>query len=152
MLFLFLVYTLTGGNQSDASPISSIPSINPRADLSCDDINNCRTISGIVWSCLSTIFLCTWVSLHPNITIAPDTRGMGGFKKSVVHPLLGFMKNKLPLFLCALIAPEYILAWAIRQYLSAGDIKQKSRYLLVLARNLLNNIQCQGGQGPMDSL
>jgi len=81
-----------------------------------------------VWSCFSTIFLCTWVTLHPNITIALDTRGMDRFQKSVVHPLLSFMKNKLPLFLCALIAPEYILAWAIRQYLKAGEIKREGSF------------------------
>ena len=125
MLFLLLAYSLNQSNPSDASPISSIPSIKPPSDFSCDDINNCRTISNIVWSCFSTIFLCTWVSLHPNIVIARDTRGLGWFKKSVVHPLLGFMRNKLPLFLCALLAPEYILAWAIRQYLKAGDIRKK---------------------------
>jgi hypothetical protein len=49
--------------------------------------------------------------------------------------LRDFAKNKLPLFLCALLAPEYILAWAIRQYLSAGEIKQKGRFLLVSAAN-----------------
>jgi len=135
MLFLLLVYSLAGGNESDASPISSIPSITPRADVSCNDLNNCRTISSIVWSCFSTIFLCTWVTLHPNITIARNTRGMGWFKRSVVHPLHGFMKNKLPLFLCGLVAPEYILAWAIRQYLNAGAIKQKGGFLLVAVRS-----------------
>ena len=77
---------------------------------------------------------------------------MGWFKKSVVHPLRGFMKNKLPLFLCALIAPEYILAWAIRQYLKAGGIKQKGGILFVRTRNLLNSIQSQGGQELTGSL
>jgi hypothetical protein len=77
---------------------------------------------------------------------------MSWFKKSLVHPLLGFMKNKLPLFLCALIAPEYILGWAIRQYLKAEDIRQKGIFLLVRARKLLSNIQFQGGQERMDSL
>jgi hypothetical protein len=144
MLFLFLVYSLIGSNQGDATPISSIPSLNLRADIPCNDLNNCRTISSIVWSCFSTIFLCTWVSLHPNIAIARDTRGMGWFKKLVVYPLHGFMKNKLPLLLCALTAPEYILSWAIRQYLSAGAIKQKGRFLLVPTKKLLNNIPVPG--------
>jgi hypothetical protein len=151
MLFLLLVYSLTGSNHGDATPIPSIPSLKPRADVSCNDLNNCRTIWSIIWSCFLTIFLCTWVSLHPNIVIARDTRGMGWFKKLVVYPLHGFMKNKLPQLLCALLAPEYILAWAIRQYLSAGEIKQKGRCLLVPARKLLNKIQSQGGQEPMDS-
>jgi hypothetical protein len=76
---------------------------------------------------------------------------MGWFKKLVVHRLLGFMKNKLPLFLCGLLVPEYILGWAIRQYLKAGDIKKRGRVLLVRARALLNSIQSQDGQEHMDS-
>jgi hypothetical protein len=141
MLFLFLVYSLVQSDPGDASPI---PSINPRADVSCNDINNCRTISSIILSCLSTIFLCTWVSLHPNIAAARGTGAMGWLRD--------FTKNKLPLFLCALLIPEYILGWAIRQYLSAGDIKQEGGFPLVLVKRLLNGVQCQGGQGRMDSL
>jgi hypothetical protein len=26
-----------------------------------------RSIWGIIWSCLSTIFACTWIAVHPNI-------------------------------------------------------------------------------------
>jgi hypothetical protein len=139
MLFLLLVYFLKQGNLSDASPISSIVN-NPRADFSCNDLNNCRTISSIVWSCFSTIFLCTWVTLHPNIVIARDTRDLGWFKRVVVDPLLGFMKNKLPLFLWALLTPEYILACAIRQYLKAGEIMQECGFLLMPARTVLSGI------------
>jgi hypothetical protein len=77
---------------------------------------------------------------------------MGKFTKSVIHPLHGFMRNKLPLFLCALIAPEYILGWAIRQYLKAEDMKQNGGFLHPAARRLLNSLQFQGGQEHMDSL
>jgi hypothetical protein len=132
MLFRLFLYSLTQSDPGDASPIPSITSIKPRADFSCHDLNNCRTISSIVWSCLSTIFLCTWVSLHPNITAARN-RGVMGW-------LHDFTKNKLPLFLCALLAPEYILGWAIRQYLRAGNIQQQGGFLLVPARRLLNSI------------
>jgi hypothetical protein len=139
MLVLLLVYFLNQSNLGDAIPISSTVN-NPHADLSCNDLNNCRTISSIAWSCFSTIFLCTWVTLHPNITIARDTRSKDGFKKSVLYPMRGFMKNDLPLFLWALLAPEYILAWAIRQYLKAGDIMREGRFLLMPARAILNGI------------
>jgi hypothetical protein len=66
--------------------------------------------------------------------------------------LRNFTKNKLPLFLCALLVPEYILAWAIRQYFKAGNIQQQGGFLLVAVRRLLNSIKSQGGQEPMDSL
>jgi hypothetical protein len=143
MLCLLLVYSLTQSDPGDASPIPSITSITPRADFSCNDLNNCRTISNIVWSCLSTIFLCTWVSLHPNITAARDPGVMGWLRD--------FTKNKLPLFLCALLVPEYILAWAIRQYFKAGHIRQQGGFPLVAVRRLLNIIQSRGGQERMDS-
>jgi hypothetical protein len=120
MLSLLLVYSFTQSGSGDASPIPSIDN-KPRADYSCNDINNCRTISSIIWSCFSTIFLCTWVSLHPNITAARDPGVMGWLRD--------FAKNKLPLFLCALLAPEYILAWAIRQYLKAGEMQQQGGFL-----------------------
>ena len=40
------------------------PSITPPA---CLDIRYCRQISGIVIGCFTTIFACTWVSLHHNV-------------------------------------------------------------------------------------
>ncbi|KAF7316585.1 hypothetical protein MIND_00178300 [Mycena indigotica] len=36
-------------------------------DLECTDINDCRRLFDIVWGCLVTIFLCIWVSVHPNV-------------------------------------------------------------------------------------
>ena len=37
-------------------------------------------------------------------------------------PLRSLISHQLPLFICALLVPEYILAWAIRQRLVAGQI------------------------------
>jgi hypothetical protein len=123
MLFMLLVYSLTQGSVgSDGSPI---PLVQPRADIPCNDLNNCRTRWSIIWSCLSTILLCTWVTLHPNISIAPHTHDKSWFKAKAWYPLRGFFKNKLLLFICGLLAPEYILAWAIRQHLRAQEILQK---------------------------
>lgn len=34
---------------------------------SCQDIDDCRTISAIVWSCVATLVACTWASVHPNV-------------------------------------------------------------------------------------
>lgn len=33
----------------------------------CNDINDCRTRTGIVMSCVYTIFLCTWATFHPSV-------------------------------------------------------------------------------------
>ena len=35
---------------------------------------------------------------------------------------MSFVEHRLLLFVCALLIPEYVLAWAIRQYLSARKI------------------------------
>ena len=38
---------------------------------------------------------------------------------------MSFVEHRLPLFVCALLVPEYVLAWAIRQYLKAREIAHK---------------------------
>ena len=45
-----------------------------------------------------------------------DTQDMEFWRKCV-HKTLCFFKTKVVLFICALLVPEYILAWAIRQRL-----------------------------------
>ena len=44
------------------------------------------------------------------------------FSKLDTEPTPSFAEHRLPLFVCALLVPEYILAWAIRQYLRAREI------------------------------
>ena len=44
------------------------------------------------------------------------------FQRRIWNPLLSFAEHRLPLFICALLVPEYVLAWAIRQYLRARKI------------------------------
>jgi hypothetical protein len=52
--------------------------------------------------------------------------------------LVELLTYKLPLFLWALLVPEYILAWAIRQYLTAGEIqKEGGNFILYRRENLL---------------
>ncbi|KZP34023.1 hypothetical protein FIBSPDRAFT_943096 [Athelia psychrophila] len=103
-----------------ASGASALP-ISPIEDAGifsyeCSDISYCRTMFGIVWSCLATIFACTWVAVHPNVP-APKP-------KRWYHPA----RRRVAVTLCALLVPEYIVAWSIRQWLVAShiirDIKQ----------------------------
>ncbi|KIM28288.1 hypothetical protein M408DRAFT_308844, partial [Serendipita vermifera MAFF 305830] len=92
---------------------------------SCDGLNSRRSIWSIVWSCLSTIFLCTWVAVHPNVHFRPEKRNQRWLEKWLWDPLHDFFTYKLVLFLWALLVPEYILAWAVRQYTQAGIISKK---------------------------
>lgn len=53
--------------------IQALPIIELRKSPSCDDVNNCRSISTIVWSCLITIFSCTWITVQSTIPESHST-------------------------------------------------------------------------------
>ncbi|KZP11775.1 hypothetical protein FIBSPDRAFT_712944, partial [Athelia psychrophila] len=77
-----------------------------------------RTMVGIVTSCLATIFACIWVAVHPN---------MPGPKQSWMSRQI----RSLKLVVVTLLVPEWVLAWAVRQYLQARRYGKK----LEAARN-----------------
>ncbi|KIK64239.1 hypothetical protein GYMLUDRAFT_436794 [Collybiopsis luxurians FD-317 M1] len=65
-----------------------------------------RSTSGIVWSCISTIFICTWVAVHPNVpAIHASDREL--------------FWRRVKILAVALIAPEFIIIWAANQLRSA---------------------------------
>ncbi|KAF9474057.1 hypothetical protein BDN70DRAFT_962619 [Pholiota conissans] len=70
-----------------------------------------RSVSDIVISCFATIFACTWSAIHPNIPSPMDC----GWTR---------LKRQFLTMLCALLAPELITAWALRQYWAAKDLAQ----------------------------
>lgn len=128
MLFIILIYYLTQAVFIGASPLSLI-SIDNRSSESnpCSDLNHCRTMWGIVWSCLTTVYSCTWVAVHPNIPCPRKKESNDCFQRWVWNPLLFFVEHRLPLFVCAVMVPEYILAWAIRQWLKARQIDKENK-------------------------
>ena len=121
MLFLLFLYYLLHGPSIDVGPI---PTIENRSLVGnhCNDLTHCRTIWNIVWSCLATIFSCTWVAVHPNVPCPRKRDANGWIERCIWNPLLSFMEHRLPLFICALLVPEYVLAWSIRQFLVARKI------------------------------
>ncbi|KAF7977362.1 hypothetical protein HWV62_3953 [Athelia sp. TMB] len=104
IMSLFVAWMVSG---VAALPIS--PAENSIFSYKCSDIEYCRTIPGIVWSCLATIFACTWVAVHPNVP-AP--------KSKVYYVVL----QRIAVTVCGLLVPEYIVAWSIRQWLVANQI------------------------------
>ena len=70
-----------------------------------------RSIWDILWSCLATIFACSWVSVHPNIP-GPD------------EPSWRVFLRRLELMFWAVIGPEMINAWAFRQWLGARHLEK----------------------------
>ena len=83
-----------------------------------------RTQLNIVWSCLTTIFMCTWVSLHPNIPQPLDTRGLGRWKKLKIH-VLRLIKGSLIPFIVAILVPEWVLGVSLSQFLMARSLAKK---------------------------
>lgn len=86
---------------SRAIPISGL--------LSLPDGSTCsrRLMFNIVWGCLSTMFLCAWVSIHPNIPKPQRHEGL---------------YRRLQLLFWMLVAPELILIFSMRQWVGAGQI------------------------------
>ena len=121
MLFLLFLYYSLQGPSIGAGPISTIENRSLMGNH-CNDLAHCRTIWNIVWSCLVTIFSCTWVAVHPNIPCPKKRKANGWIERYIWNPLLSFAEHRLPLFVCALLLPEYVLAWAIRQFFRAREI------------------------------
>ena len=117
LLALTLVYVLHGF-QSHAAPLTSLLAESRNNTTStvlstpaCICPADQRTIWDILWSCLTTIFACSWVSIHPNIP-APDESSWRIFLR------------RLELMFWAVIAPEMIITWALRQWLGAQRLEK----------------------------
>ncbi|PVG02862.1 hypothetical protein CPB86DRAFT_804645 [Serendipita vermifera] len=110
MLLVFLLYHFA---IASALPLGdeSIKRLSPRSPNSCNDINDCRKLIDIIWSCVTTLLACTWLTLHPNI---PPP-----FSKKI------FLRYKLPPFIVTLMAPEWTLAWAMQQWSIANLIARE---------------------------
>lgn len=112
MLIVIATYVAIQGVQAFPLPIGPRQLEHVAADSSsssCDN-SNCRTIWNIIWSCLLTIFACTWVSVHPNIP-HPDKSGY----------TMAFLR-RLQFMILALITPELVIVWAMRQLLVARNL------------------------------
>ncbi|KAI0043362.1 hypothetical protein FA95DRAFT_1498730 [Auriscalpium vulgare] len=119
LLLSYLLHTVLAQGVS-GSPVSDLPPLTNStvaADPSpgCLDINNCRTTSNIVLSCLATIFACVWTAVHRNIP-RPSTDA-----RSQILNFLDMGK----VVLVTLLVPEWVLAWAVRQYQNARNITQE---------------------------
>ena len=77
-------------------------------DLAARDEPLKRTLFGIIWSCLSTTILCAWTAVHPNVP--PESKWQARW-------------NRLELMFWMIVAPELVLAWAVRQFFAAKEIR-----------------------------
>jgi len=67
-----------------------------------------RTLFGVAWSCILTVLICAWTSVHPNVP--PQAIGGGQWTRT-------------KLMFWTVVAPELVLAWAVRQWFAAKEVK-----------------------------
>ncbi|KAF8659682.1 hypothetical protein AX16_001808, partial [Volvariella volvacea WC 439] len=79
------------------------------------DPTRMRTIYDILWSCIGVILLCTYISIHHNIPDQNDS----WIKATWI---------KLRTTLYALLAPEMVIMWAIRQRIMSGRIAEQNKH------------------------
>ena len=67
-----------------------------------------QSLYKIVWSCVLTTIICAWVSVHPNVPPSGYWKGLS---------------RRVKMMIWTIIAPELILAWAVRQWFAAWEIR-----------------------------
>ena len=77
-----------------------------------EDRFDTRSIYNILWSCLSTIFACTWITIHPNIPAPGDSQW-------------AVLRRRLATMGYFLLAPEFVIYWAARQHFGARNLTKK---------------------------
>jgi hypothetical protein len=118
-MLIVLALHFLASQGTEALPIQADRAIDQSTPVGlCSDIGHCRTIWNIIWSCLVTIFGCTWVAMHPNIPNAEEN-------------WFGTVLRRLQLMIMALIAPELVILWAMRQYFSARSLVKKYKSVFV---------------------
>ncbi|KAF8644071.1 hypothetical protein AX16_008705 [Volvariella volvacea WC 439] len=73
------------------------------------DANKTRTVFDLLYGCLGVIFLCTYISIHHNIPDQSD---------SWLERI--WLKARTTIY--AMIAPEVVIMWALRQRIMAAEI------------------------------
>ena len=120
MIFLALFYLccFSGPWNTLALPTDSqLPEILSNTHLQSiflreDDRFDTRSIYNILWSCLSTIFACTWITIHPNIPAPGDSQW-------------AVLRRRIAIMGYFLLAPEFVIFWAARQHFGARRLTKK---------------------------
>ncbi|KAF7974336.1 hypothetical protein HWV62_12392 [Athelia sp. TMB] len=113
---------------STSSFIVSAPANTTLLDASCKDIDHCRTLAAIVQSCIVTILACVWFAVHRNI---PAPRVDHHHDNFLIRTILFVwytildQRQALTVFVVTLLVPEWVLAWALRQFLMARKLSKK---------------------------
>ncbi|KAG1797314.1 uncharacterized protein HD556DRAFT_1535097 [Suillus plorans] len=110
-IFLYLV----GAIQAQATPNTTLNATDgttaPPTAYGSESLTT-RTLWTIVSSSVLTLFACTYSAIHPNILSPKDSP----------HRIL---RRQFGIIIMALIAPELIVAWAMRQWFSARSVTRQ---------------------------
>ncbi|SJL18581.1 uncharacterized protein ARMOST_22178 [Armillaria ostoyae] len=72
-------------------------------------IGDQRTVLSIIWSCLATIFACTWIAVHPNVP-GRNITTKGNISCAI---------ERAKIMAITILAPELIVGWAAEQFIVA---------------------------------
>jgi len=116
MIFLALLYFCFFSGPSSWNTLAlptdtQPPEILPKGHLQSIFIRqenrfNTRSVYNILWSCLSTIFLFTWITVHPNIPALGDSQW-------------AVLRRQMAIMGYILLAPGFVIGWAARQHYTA---------------------------------
>ncbi|KXN92866.1 hypothetical protein AN958_07063 [Leucoagaricus sp. SymC.cos] len=119
MLIYLIALTLLGISRSSptTSSLTDIPATHQLVDtpsLFARDVSQCskRTVAQIYWTCIGTIFACTWAALHPNLPGPRDS----SFQQ---------LRRRIVSMYIAIGAPELIVHWSLRQRVAAKRLKDE---------------------------
>ncbi|KAK0460170.1 uncharacterized protein EV420DRAFT_1641498 [Desarmillaria tabescens] len=87
---------------------------NAQSEIILDELTEHRSTWDVIFSCIATVFACTWIAVHPNVP-GPDLKSRGWV-------FIGL--HRLKLMVIAIIAPEVIIIWAFRQWMVASIISK----------------------------
>ena len=129
LALLFAYQHLSNAAPTPAGPVadpilSHISSPSPGNILGSPNCPNLRSTWDIVWSCFATIFLCAWVSVHPNI----PPPGAKAWQVAM---------TRLELMIWTILTPEMVIFWAMRQWYGARKLAEL--YKGVLGSLLVSN-------------
>ncbi|KAH9962583.1 hypothetical protein BC827DRAFT_1266825 [Russula dissimulans] len=112
MIIILAILAATRASPLDIS--SPLVSRNQPQPSSCSDPLGRRSLWDIIRSCVVTILLCTWAAVHPNIP-SPDER----------WPRIAM--RRIGLMIAALVMPEVIIGWALRQRRAAVKLAEEHK-------------------------
>ncbi|KAK0475641.1 hypothetical protein EDD18DRAFT_1089698 [Armillaria luteobubalina] len=127
ILYILLLVSCTFGVQESPD--------NGKDQSAC--IGDQRTVLSIIWSCLATIFACTWLAVHPNVPGCHIT------SKGTISCAI----ERTKIMAITILAPEIIVGWAAEQFFVAWKLchdnlamEKMGKSKLTLAHGFLLNM------------